>query len=137
MTGSAWTAVKRAADGALGAARVADQNSTHDVSTLAIALVAARTGDNAYRAKAAAAILSAIGTESGGGELALSRNLAAYVIAADLIDLAAYDPAGDQKFRGWLSTVRSAGARRRHADLDQRASREQLGDERRCGARRR
>ena len=44
MSGSAWTAVKAAADGSLGTARVSDQSSEHDVKTLAVALVYARTG---------------------------------------------------------------------------------------------
>ena len=56
--GSGWLAVKSAADALLGAANVADQNSTHDVSTLAVALVYARTGDVAYRKKAADAIMA-------------------------------------------------------------------------------
>src|SRR5258705_10891135 len=120
MSGAAWTRVKAAADGALSAAQISDQNSKHDVLTLAVALVYARmnlvanrtpAADAvlaAYRAKAAQAILSALGTEAGGRTLALGRNLVAYVIAADLIALKSYDPAGDQQFRAWLSAVRKA-----------------------------
>lgn len=106
MAGPAWAAVKAAADGSLGSPNISDQDSKHDTSTLAVALVYARTGTTSYRAKAANAILSAIGTEAGGRTLALGRNLVSYVIAADLIDLKAYDAAGDQRFRAWLTTVR-------------------------------
>jgi hypothetical protein len=105
-SGPAWTRLKARADASLGAADIADQNSNHDVGTLAVALVYARTGDGAYRAKARQAILDAIGTEAGGRTLALGRNLASYVIAADLIDLGSLDPAGDARFRTWLAAVR-------------------------------
>lgn len=106
MSGAAWQALKAAADGSLGSPNIADQDSRHDVKTLAVALVYARTGLAPYRAKAAQAILTAIGTEAGGRTLALGRNLVGYVIAADLIKLGEYDPAGDQRFRAWLSAVR-------------------------------
>lgn len=106
MSGSAWTRLKAAADGSLGSPHIADQDSAHDVRTLAVALVYARTGTASYRAKAASAILSAIGTEAGGRTLALGRNLVSYVIAADLIRLRAYRPADDARFRAWLVVVR-------------------------------
>jgi alginate lyase len=107
MSGAAWGRVKAAADGALGSPNIADQDSKHDVKTLAVALVYARTGNASYRAKAAQAILSAIGTEAGGRTLALGRNLVSYVIAADLIQLRAYRPADDARFRAWLARVRT------------------------------
>src|SRR5690349_20504749 len=103
MTGKAWSNVKAAADGYLGTANVSDQDSKHDVNTLAVALVYARTGTATYRTKAADAIMSAIGTEKGGRTLALGRNLLSYVIAADLVDLRSYDAAKDQQFRTWLA----------------------------------
>ena len=99
--------MKAAADGSLGTANVADQSSEHDVKTLAVALVYARTGTTSYRAKAASAIMSAIGTEAGGRTLALARNLTAYVIAADLINLKAYDASKESQFRSWVSSVRT------------------------------
>jgi hypothetical protein len=106
-SGAAWQAVKNAADGPIGPASIADQNSDADVNTLAAALVYARTGIAAYRAKAADAIAAAIATERGGRTLALGRNLASYVIAADLIGLGGYDAALDARFRFWLSAVRT------------------------------
>jgi Alginate lyase len=105
-SGPAWDRLKAAADGPLGEANIANQDSNHDVRTLAVALVYARTGEESYRAKAADAIESAIGTEDGGRTLALGRNLLSYVIAADLIDLGAYDPVKGATFRAWLSDVR-------------------------------
>jgi hypothetical protein len=104
--GAAWERVKAAADEPLPQADIADQDSNHDVQTLAIALVAARTGDPAYRERAAAAIEDAVGTETGGRTLELGRNLLSYVIAADLIDFRAYDPAAEAGFQEWLRTVR-------------------------------
>ena len=106
MHGAAWARLKAAADGPLGKADIANQDSDHDVLTMAVALVYARTGEERYRKKAAAAIESAIGTERGGTTLALGRNLLSYVIAADLIDLRSYDAAGDASFREWLAAVR-------------------------------
>ena len=136
MTGSAWAAVKAAADGSLGTPRISDQNSAHDIRTLAVALVFARTGDVTYRKKAADAIMSAVGTEAGGRTLALGRNLGGYVIAADLINLKSYDPAKDSQFRSWLSRCSLGEPRRGHAHLDRRAPGEQLGHAcRRCPCR--
>jgi hypothetical protein len=108
MSGSAWDRLKAAADSGLGTPNISDQDSKHDTNTLAAALVYARTGDAAYRAKAANAILAAIGTERGGRTLALGRNLVSYVIAADLIDLQHYDAGKDRQFCAWLAAVRNA-----------------------------
>jgi hypothetical protein len=98
--------MKAAADSSEGP-NIADLNSWHDVNTLAAALVYARTGAAAYRSKVASAIAGAMGTERGGDTLALGRNLASYVAAADLVHLAALDPALDARFRAWLTAVRT------------------------------
>jgi hypothetical protein len=107
MSGAAWTKLKAAADGALGTPKIADQESDHDVKTLAVALVYVRTGVASYRVKAANAIMAVVGTEAGGRTLALGRNLPNYVIAADLIDLQGYNASDDARFRAWLSGVRT------------------------------
>ncbi len=104
-SGPAWLQLKAVADADLGTANISDQKSDHDVKTLAVALVYARLGGDFYRQKAAKAIGAAIGTESGGRTLALGRNLAAYVFAADLIDLRNYDATLDRLFRDWLAEV--------------------------------
>lgn len=105
-SGPAWERLKEAADGELRPRKIADQDSNHDVKTLAVALVYARTGESSYREKAAEAIAGAVGTEEGGRTLALGRNLLSYVIAADLIDFRAYDPIREAEFRAWLRSVR-------------------------------
>jgi hypothetical protein len=86
-TGSAWSALLEVAEGDLGTPDVADQDSSHDVTTLACALVAARTGRRDLRTKSLNALTSAIGTEEGARWLAIGRNLGAYVIAADVLDV--------------------------------------------------
>jgi len=105
MSGSAWNNMKSVADGSLGAPNLADQDTRHNIRTMAVALVYARTKDASYRAKAADAIMSSISTESGARSLALGRNIAAYVISADLIDLKSYRSSDDQRFRTWLRDV--------------------------------
>ena len=106
MSGPAWDRLKAAADGDLGTPNISAQNGTHDVLTLAVALVYGRTGTESYRAKAADAIMSAIGTEDRGLASNLGRNLISYVIAADLIDFASFDAGREAEFRNWLSAVR-------------------------------
>ena len=105
--GAAWRRLKETADRSLGNADISNQNSDHDVRTLAVALVYVRTGKGSYRRKAVDGIVDAIGTESGGRTLALGRNLVSYVIAADLVNLPAYDPSVDGRFRSWLRSVRT------------------------------
>jgi hypothetical protein len=105
-SGPAWDRLKAAADDRSESADIANQDSNHDVKTMAVALVYARTGESHYRRKAADAIGEAIGTEEGGRTLELGRNLFSYVIAADLIDLRGYDPVREAKFRSWLRSLR-------------------------------
>ena len=116
MSGAAWTNVKSSADASWGSANLSDQNSHHPQYALAGALVFTRTGQASYRTKTEDAIMSVIGTENnpdkdcgsspkGARSLSLGRNLAAYVVAADLIDLKLLDAAKDQSFRAWLQAV--------------------------------
>jgi hypothetical protein len=99
ISGESWLRLERAAADPAGHANVSDQDSDHDVLTLAKALVYARTGDDRYRTEVRNACESAIGTDMGGRTLALGRNLVSYVIAADLVGLPAEE---DEKFRSWL-----------------------------------
>ncbi|NLF67384.1 MAG: hypothetical protein GX579_22575, partial [Chloroflexi bacterium] len=62
MSGEAWQAVLDTAVGELDEPNIAGYTSYHDVQTLAVALVYARTGNPAYRAKAAGAIRNVMGT---------------------------------------------------------------------------
>jgi hypothetical protein len=104
-SGGAWDALKRAADAPAGNPNLADMNQDNNVQILAKALVYARTGTASYRAAVISGLRAVMGTESGGETLALGRELAAYVIAADLIGLRAADPALDGSFRSWLRQV--------------------------------
>jgi len=107
-SGPAWDAVLATADGVLEPPDIGDNNSGHDVQTLAVALVYARTGGSAYRMKARDAILSAIGTEVGAtSAVQLGRNVVCYVLSADLIGLGAFDPAADTTFRAWIAAIRT------------------------------
>ena len=106
MSGAAWTTLKSQADKPVLPPNLADQDQMNNVYVLAKALVYARTGIDSYRQEVLANLRAAVGTEAGGRTLALGRELAAYVIAADLIDLARYDPAFDSgTFRPWLRSL--------------------------------
>ncbi len=103
MTGKAWTNLKSWADAAAGTPDIQNQDEDNDIHVLAKALVYARTGTASYRAGVLSNLKAAVGSEAGGRTLALGRNLPGYVIAADLIDLRAYDPTFDSgTFRPWL-----------------------------------
>lgn len=68
--------------------------STHDVHTMAAALVAARLNDSGRKRIVADEIIEAVNNqvENDGNSLSLSRTLVGYIIAADLIDLKNFDP---------------------------------------------
>ncbi len=106
-TGTAWTNLKKVADSSWGNANLSDLNSKHDVYTLAGALVYARTQVGSYRTKTANAIMQAIGTESASRGLEVSRNIVCYVLAANIIDFATFDPHREPTFRAWITTLRS------------------------------
>jgi hypothetical protein len=95
----AWDRLRKAADRSLQEPDLKNQDQTNNVGVLAKALVYGRTGIKSYRTEVVEHCLKAIGTERGGRSLALGRNLAAYVIAADLVGL---EPADDKRFREWL-----------------------------------
>jgi hypothetical protein len=128
--GPAWEAVLDAADrSSYGEPNLADQDSGHDTKVLAAALVYARTGDASYRARAVAELMAVVGTENntdpsctktsrpaeygdgppGARSMAIARNLAAYCIAADVLDFRSggYDPEGQgAAWETWLDQVR-------------------------------
>lgn len=84
-SGPAWDAMKAAADRAITVPNLNDQDSPNNVITLAKALVYARTGEAKYRDE----VIALIGKlpEPGDRTLALGRELAAYVVAADLVGI--------------------------------------------------
>lgn len=80
---------------------VSDQDDPDNVVVLAKALVAARTDNATRKAEVITALKAVQGTESGTRALALGRELAAYVLSADLIGYR--DPA----FVSWVSKMRT------------------------------
>ncbi|MBI2984172.1 MAG: Ig-like domain-containing protein [Candidatus Kerfeldbacteria bacterium] len=120
---AAWTAMRSEAERLVpGNADISDQDSYHDVQTMAAALVCVRTGE--FCAPARQAVLAAIGTEErtlttpteppGNQWLAVGRNLGAYVIAADLLDLRASASPEGRQVQDWIQSfigrVASLGA---------------------------
>ncbi|MCI0649688.1 MAG: DNRLRE domain-containing protein, partial [Chloroflexi bacterium] len=106
-SGTAWNNLWDAAQQNTNSPNISDQNDMTDVYVLAKALVYARTGQSQYRNEVMTAITAAMGSESGTGILAVARNLQAYVIAADLINLPVANPVLNTTFRQWLATVRT------------------------------
>ena len=92
-SGTAWNNVVKEANSNWGSPSLSDNNATHDTSTLAGALVAARTGDSALTAKTRSAIMSVTKVTSYARVLEMSRNITSYVIAADIIGLPQADDA--------------------------------------------
>jgi hypothetical protein len=114
-SGAAWDEMRTAAYEDWGGPNLRDQDSKHDISVLAGAFVYARTGGEALRQKVRDGILAAKRTQdeasewqTDNGVLAASRQIGAYVIAADLIDLKTFDAAADNEFRTWLTVIRTA-----------------------------
>lgn len=104
MSGSAWDNLKAAADEQPGKPDLSDQDSAVNVHILAKALVYARTGEESYRGDVLEAIKTVVNeqSENGGRTLALGRELAAYIIAADLINLQHVNSDLDARFRARL-----------------------------------
>jgi hypothetical protein len=140
MSGTAWSALKAQADKPAGVPDLSNQDQMNNVYVLAKALVYVRTGIESYRTEVRQNCVLAIDTELGGRTLALGRELAAYVIAADLVGL---EPAEDAMFRAWLrrtltetlegNTLRSTHERRAnnwgtHAGASRAAVAVYLGD---------
>jgi hypothetical protein len=109
MSGTEWSEVLAAADAAWTVQGIEVQSShEYHQQALAGALVYARLAPSAsaqpYRAKVAQAIRNviAVPTVTSSSVTAPSRNLGAWAINADLIDLPRYDAVLDAQFRTWL-----------------------------------
>jgi hypothetical protein len=106
MSGPAWSNLLATADGSCGLVALADQTQDNNVCVMAKALVYARTGNALYAVDVVAALTQvALGAAFEGRALALGRELAAYVIAADLIGLGTLDPTLDAAFRVTLRSL--------------------------------
>ena len=103
-SGTAWKRLLSDANRTTATPNVSDEKEDADVLTFAKALVGVRLNSESYLAQVRSNVMAAIGTESDGRTLALGRNLASYVIAADLAKLS---PADDLRFRTWLRTTLS------------------------------
>ena len=107
-SGSAWDNVLSEANKACGIVDLTDQTQATNVCIMAKALVFARTGGPGYRTDVVRAITEIVAAPPYVGRaLSLGRELGAYVIAADLVDLKNHDPALDQRFRTTLVTLRT------------------------------
>jgi hypothetical protein len=107
-SGSAWNNVLSEAKSSCGSVDLSDQEQRTNVCIMAKALVFARTGQTGYRRDVRAALREIVAASTYSGRaLALGRELGAYVIAADLIDLRNYDPTLDEGFRAKLRTLRT------------------------------
>lgn len=104
VTGEAWANVKRNADKSNLTFDLADKDNRANIQVLAKALVFRRLHREEYRQQVLQACAAIIGTELNADTLALGRELAAYVIAADLVKL---DPEFDILFRSWLKELLS------------------------------
>lgn len=101
-SGPAWEALLAQSQEPI-APNLADQNDPSNVRVLARALVALRTGSVQAREEVLHALVQVRGTEAGASALAVSRELMAYVVAAQLIGL---DGVQRERFEAWLRTVR-------------------------------
>ncbi len=109
MSGPAWTSLKAAADRSCGTPDLENQDDPTNVCVMAKALVYARTGTASYADGVVSALRSVVNSGAYGGRaLALGRELAAYVISADLIQLRTYDPALDASFRTRIRALSTA-----------------------------
>jgi hypothetical protein len=101
--GPAWEHLLAQAAQPCGEPDLGDQNDQTNVCVMAKALVATRTGNAVLRGAVLEALARiADGTPYRGRALALGRELAAYVIAADVIDLQHVHAALDHKLRARL-----------------------------------
>ena len=105
-SGTAWNNVQSAANQACGSPDLSNQDQSNNVCILAKALVFARTGQSSYRNDVISALSAIVNSGTYNGRaLALGRELAAYVIAADLIDLKSFDVALNTSFRSKIRTL--------------------------------
>jgi len=103
MTGPAWDNVFSASRRPCTSPHLNDQNDSANVCVMAKALVYARTAEPSLRSEILGVLrLIASAGRYQGRALALGRELSAYVIAADLIQLGELDPALDVAFRATI-----------------------------------
>lgn len=107
ISGPIWANLLAGAQQNTNNPNLSDKTDDTDIYVLAKALVYARTSQTQYKNEVLIAISSAIGTEAGSGILAVARNVQAYIISADLIDLKNESPDLYLAFAQWLATLRT------------------------------
>lgn len=109
QSGAAWANLSAAARRACRAPDLSNQDDPTNTCVLAKAIVFATTGDEGLRGDVVQALRVVAGSGGYNGRaLALGRELAAYVISADLIDLPSHDPELDRAFRSTISALLTA-----------------------------
>jgi hypothetical protein len=99
-SGSAYNAAVSVANASWPAPNISDQDNKTDSYVCTAAIVAQRTGNDALKQKVIGTLVAVQGTEAGSRALAIGRNLAGYVCAADAIQYS------DAKFTQWVSNIR-------------------------------
>lgn len=102
--GPAWDALARRAREPVTSLSLADQDNPDNVTVLAMALYATRTGDEGMKRQVRDFCRRIQGTERRARALAVGRELIAYVLAADIVGLDAED---DLTFRLWLTQIQN------------------------------
>jgi hypothetical protein len=110
ISGPAWEALTREAEQPLRNPNLSNQDDPSNVRVLAKAIYFVRTGDERFAREVAEACERIQGTEKYADTLALGRELVAYVIAADLVDL---ESAERKQFEAWLRRIRRTSFRGR------------------------
>lgn len=107
-SGPAWENLLEEANATFLHPDLSDQNDAANTRTLAKALVGVRLSraNLLEEVRDALRVVTYGATERGARSLAVGRELVAYVIAADLIDLASFDPGLDADFRQKLDDLR-------------------------------
>jgi hypothetical protein len=134
-SGAAWTRLLNEASKECSPTALARERDTANTCVLAKALVFARTGEIKARLGVVDASWRVATAEPyHGSAVPLARQLAAYVIAADLVQLREYDDALDARFRGTISRLLLAPTSNGPTNLID--CHERLSDERgtQCGA---
>jgi hypothetical protein len=103
--GAGWASLEGQARQPCGRIDLADQDSSANICVLAKALVFRRLGTVSFQTDVLAALNEVAAAPYHGRALSLGRELAAYVIAADVIDLPHTDPALDQRFRTAIAAL--------------------------------
>ena len=98
--GAAWNGLNHEASRDCGMPDLGNQDDSTNVCVMAKALAFARTGGALYGNAVRASLRSIVDAPAYRGRaLSLGRELAAYVIAADVVDLRSLDPDLDARFR--------------------------------------